>query len=108
MFRRVLLPENHYSLPQHRNCSRFGFKFISEGLGLKVGFSDMYLQVGKLKETEAKHLGLKQNDPALRVETVFHLTNGQPFDFSKITYNYMQSQFLFRRIIIMGDERKKP
>lgn len=68
----------------------------------------MYLQVGKLNDTEAKHLGLKQDDPALRVETVFHLTNGQPFDFSKITYNYTQSQFLFKRIIIMGDERKKP
>ncbi|MFP3325583.1 UTRA domain-containing protein, partial [Planococcus sp. SIMBA_160] len=45
---------------------------------------------------EAKHLGLKQDDPALRVETVFHLTNGQPFDFSKITYNYMQSQFFIQ------------
>ncbi|MBW4853377.1 GntR family transcriptional regulator [Bacillus safensis] len=72
------------------------FKFVSEGLGLKVGFSDMYLQVGKLNETEATHLGLKQDDPALRVETVFHLTNGQPFDFSKITYNYMQSQFFIQ------------
>ncbi|MGE6630635.1 GntR family transcriptional regulator [Bacillus sp. NPDC077027] len=72
------------------------FKFISEGLGLKVGFSDLYMHVNKLNETEAEHLGLKLDDPALCIETVFHLTNGQPFDFSKITYNYLQSQFFIQ------------
>jgi GntR family transcriptional regulator of bglA len=49
-----------------------------------------------LTEEEAGYLGLKQGMPKLYVETVFHLTNGQPFDFSKITYNYEQSQFVIQ------------
>ncbi|MBZ5750251.1 GntR family transcriptional regulator [Metabacillus rhizolycopersici] len=72
------------------------FYYIREGLGLKVGFSDMYLHVDKLNEEEAKYLGLKKGEPKLYVETLFHLTNGQPFDFSKVTYNYEQSQFFIQ------------
>jgi GntR family transcriptional regulator, transcriptional regulator of bglA len=72
------------------------FHYIREGLGLKVGFSDMFLQVGKLNEEEAMYLGLKVDSPKLNVETIFHLTNGQPFDFSKVTYNYEQSQFFIQ------------
>ncbi|MBM7653877.1 GntR family transcriptional regulator [Neobacillus cucumis] len=72
------------------------FNYIREGLGLKVGFSDMFLQVGKLNEEEAMYLGLKVDSPKLNVETIFHLTNGQPFDFSKVTYNYEQSQFFIQ------------
>ncbi|UJW59484.1 GntR family transcriptional regulator [Bacillus sp. A116_S68] len=72
------------------------FHYIREGLGLKVGFSDLYLHVDMLTEEEAGYLGLKQGMPKLYVETVFHLTNGQPFDFSKITYNYEQSQFVIQ------------
>ncbi|WP_413375197.1 GntR family transcriptional regulator [Alkalihalobacillus sp. 1P02AB] len=69
------------------------FNYITEGLGLKIGFSDTFLHVAKLTDTEAHYLGLKKGDPKLFVESVFHLTNGQPFDFSKVTYNYEQSQF---------------
>jgi len=69
------------------------FNYIGKGLGLKVGFSDIYLHVGKLNEEEAKYLALEQGTPKLCVETLVHLTNGQPFGFSKVTYNYEQSQF---------------
>lgn len=72
------------------------FNYIKEGLGLKVGFSDVYLHVDKLNEEEAEYLGLQNGDPKLLVETVFHLTNGQPFNFSKVTYNYQQSQFFIQ------------
>ncbi|MDT8862438.1 GntR family transcriptional regulator [Alkalihalobacillus sp. MEB130] len=72
------------------------FHYIKEGLGLKIGFSDMYLKVDKLKEEEANYLGLEKGAPKLTVETIFHLTNGQPFDFSKVTYNYEQSQFFIQ------------
>lgn len=72
------------------------FHYIKEGLGLKVGFSDMYLRVGKLNEEEAKYLGLTLESPGLYLETIFHLTNGQPFDFSKLTYHYEQSQFFIQ------------
>lgn len=72
------------------------FNYIKEGLGLKVGFSDVYLHVDKLNEEEAKYLGLANGSPKLLVESVFHLTNGQPFNFSKVTYNYQQSQFFIQ------------
>ncbi|MEM1506029.1 GntR family transcriptional regulator [Domibacillus sp. 8LH] len=69
------------------------FDYIQKGLGVKIGFSDVYLHAGKLKHEEAKHLCLESEAPAFYVETIFHLTNGQPFDFSKVTYHYEQSQF---------------
>ncbi|MFC0558062.1 GntR family transcriptional regulator [Halalkalibacter alkalisediminis] len=72
------------------------FNYIRDALGLKVGFSDIYLQVDKLNGEEANYLGLPNRSPKLCVETIFHLTNGQPFDFSKITYNYQQSQFFIQ------------
>ncbi|MBQ6447487.1 GntR family transcriptional regulator [Cytobacillus oceanisediminis] len=72
------------------------FHYITEALGLKVGFSDVYLLVDKLNEEEATYLGLEKNSPKLLVESLFHLTNGQPFDFSKVTYNYQQSQFFIQ------------
>ena len=69
------------------------FRYIKEGLGLKIGFSDLFLHVAKLNEEEANYLGLKVGDPKLYVESIFYLNNGQSFDFSKVTYNYEQSQF---------------
>lgn len=72
------------------------FNYIREGLGLKIGFSDSYLRVDKLNEEEAKYLGLDIGAPKLHLESIIHLTNGQPFDFSKITYNYQQSQFFIQ------------
>lgn len=69
------------------------FKYLSEGLNLKIGFSDLFFHVGKLKKEEAEYLDLKENDPGLYKETIFHLANGEAFDFSKIIYNYEQSQF---------------
>ncbi|MCM3788928.1 GntR family transcriptional regulator [Domibacillus indicus] len=72
------------------------FNYIKEGLGLKVGFSDVYIHVDKLNEEEAEYLGLEKGAPKLFMESVFHLTNGQPFNFSKVTYNYQQSQFFLQ------------
>ncbi|MEH7074281.1 GntR family transcriptional regulator [Neobacillus drentensis] len=72
------------------------FHYIRDGLGLKVGFSDMFLHVDQLNEEEANYLHLRPGAPKLYVETIFHLTNGQPFDFSKVTYNYEQSQFFLQ------------
>jgi GntR family transcriptional regulator, transcriptional regulator of bglA len=75
------------------------FNYITEGLGLNVGFTDMFLHVDKLNDEEADYLGLKKGDPKLYVESIFHLTNGQPFDFSKVTYNYVQSQFFVQAVL---------
>ncbi len=70
------------------------FHYIREGLGLNIGFSDLFLHVGQLNEEEAKYLELEAGLPKLYIESIFHLTNGQPFDYSKISYNYEQSQFV--------------
>ncbi|WP_214749126.1 GntR family transcriptional regulator [Exiguobacterium sp. s189] len=70
------------------------FDYVQSALGVTIGFSDMYLQVGRLTESEAVHLGLQENDPTLRIETIFHLSNGKPFDYSRITYHYEHSQFV--------------
>ncbi|CAI6328693.1 GntR family transcriptional regulator [Bacillus subtilis] len=70
------------------------FHYIREGLALKIGFSDLFLHVGQLNEEEAKYLELEAGLPKLYIESIFHLTNGQPFDYSKISYNYKQSQFV--------------
>lgn len=69
------------------------FQYIEQALGLKIGFSDVFIRAEKLKELEADYLGLHKGDPTLYMEQVFHLSNGQPFDYSKLTYNYIQSQF---------------
>lgn len=75
------------------------FNYITEGLGLNIGFADTFLHVDKLTAEEAHYLTLKEGDPKLDVESIFHLTNGQPFDFSKVTYNYVQSQFFLQAIL---------
>lgn len=75
------------------------FNYITEGLGLNIGFADTFLHVDKLTDEEAKYLGLKKGDPKLYVESIFHLTHGQPFDFSKVTYNYVQSQFFIQAVL---------
>jgi len=72
------------------------FDYISNALGAKIGFSDLYVHIQKLNENEAQHLGLLAGDPKLFVETIFYLNNGVPFDFSRISYNYEQSQFFFQ------------
>lgn len=61
---------------------------------MKIGFSDLFLHVDQLNEEEAEYLGLEAGLPKLYIESIFHLTNGQPFDYSKISDNYEQSQFV--------------
>ncbi|WP_017813309.1 MULTISPECIES: GntR family transcriptional regulator [Paenibacillus] len=72
------------------------FDYIRDALGQKIGFSDSYLHIDKLNEEEAQYLGLQKGDPKMDVETIFHLSNGQPFDFSRLTYNYIQAQFFIQ------------
>lgn len=70
------------------------FDYVQSALGVTIGFSDMYMQVGRINANEAKFLALNESDPALRIETIFHLANGKPFDYSRITYHYEHSQFV--------------
>lgn len=56
----------------------------------------MYLHIGKLSSEEAAYLKQHEGDPKLYVETNFFLNNGQPFDYSKVTYNHEQAQFFIQ------------
>ena len=72
------------------------FHYLKETLKLKVRFSDKYLRIGKLNQTEASYLNLNTHDPPLHVDELFYLMSGEPFDFSKMTYNYNHSQFFIQ------------
>lgn len=69
------------------------FTYLREGLKLEIGFSDNFFHIGKLTETEADLLALRTGDPALYYESVYHLPNGEAFDYSKLVYNFQEAQF---------------
>lgn len=69
------------------------FDYIKEGLKKEIRFSDKYMRVRKLTAEEAKYLELEEGDPCLEVHDTFYLANGEPFDSSKLVYNYKNSKF---------------
>ncbi|MBF0843467.1 UTRA domain-containing protein, partial [Streptococcus danieliae] len=58
--------------------------------GLKIGFSDKYFDSVLLDETQAKLLDLPPNSPALKLEDIYYLNDGQIFDYSR---TYCQAKF---------------
>ncbi len=77
-------------------ASKSIFDYITEDLEIPIGYGDHFLRVGKLKAEEAIHLNLKNGDPTLRTESIFHLSNGKPFDYSKNTYHFEETQFFIQ------------
>ncbi|MGX7031366.1 GntR family transcriptional regulator [Vagococcus zengguangii] len=69
------------------------YQYLTNVLKVKIGYSDKFLHVIKLSEQVAQLLELEKDDPALLTEEIFHKGNGEPFNFSKITYHYVNSQF---------------
>ncbi|MGL4952482.1 MAG: UTRA domain-containing protein [Culicoidibacterales bacterium] len=47
----------------------------------------------QLDQATAQLLDLPIDSPALTSEQIIHLSTGEPFDYSKITYHYQNSQF---------------
>ena len=72
------------------------FDYITEDLEIPIGYGDHFLRVGKLKAEHANHLNLSEGDPCLKTESIFHLNNGKPFDYSKITYHFEETQFFIQ------------
>jgi len=58
------------------------FDYVQGALGVTIGFSDMYMQVGRLTETEARYLGLQMEDPihASRIITNTHSSSSKRTD----------------------------
>ena len=69
------------------------FQYLTENLDLKIGFVDHFLRIIKLKQDSADLLDLEEQDPGILVESIYHLNNGEAFDYSKITYHYQEAQF---------------
>lgn len=69
------------------------FHYFAQALKLTTGFADNYLHVIQLDNDTAKLLNLNSGEPALTTEQIIHLSTGEPFDYSKVTYHYKNSQF---------------
>lgn len=69
------------------------FQHLTKNLNLQISFLDQYLRAAKLNQQNADYLGLQVGDPSIIIESIFYLTNGVPFDLSKIVYHYEESQF---------------
>lgn len=69
------------------------FTYIAEALKLNISFADAYLHVDILSNTDAQKLELPEHSPALFLDQVVYLATGEPFDYSKLTYNYKYSKF---------------
>ncbi|MGL5915364.1 MAG: GntR family transcriptional regulator, partial [Culicoidibacterales bacterium] len=69
------------------------FTYFAKALKINPGFSDSYLHVIQLDQATAQLLDLPIDSPALTSEQIIHLSTGEPFDYSKITYHYQNSQF---------------
>lgn len=74
-------------------CSESIFQHLTKNLNIKISFLDQYLRVGKLNAHNAGLLNLPEGDPSILIETLYYTTSGVPFDLSKITYHYEESQF---------------
>lgn len=71
------------------------FEYLINDLKLKPGFTDHFLKLGTLNEEDASFLHLKEAEPAILLESIFFLKNGQPFDYSKVIY-HQNAQFFIQ------------
>lgn len=75
------------------------FTYIEEGLQLKIGFADIVVKLDHLNQTQARHLKAEEGQACFLLESIHHLHNGAPFDYSLIRYRqedvafYLQTQF---------------
>lgn len=72
------------------------FNYLNTDLNLQISFLDHFLRINKLTKEHADYLNLKEGDPSAEVESIFYLSNGKPFDFSKVVYHYEESQFFIQ------------
>lgn len=72
------------------------FKYLTQALGIKIGFSDKYIRVGKTNDILSQFLDVPENSPVLSMEEIYYTNNGEPFDFTKNYYNFEHSQFFLQ------------
>lgn len=69
------------------------FDYLRDDLKIEFGFTDIYLRIVDLSKKEAELMGLKEGDAALLSESMYHLHNGEPFNYSILKYHKDQAQF---------------
>lgn len=72
------------------------FEYLKTSYQLQVGFSEKYLSVGKLSQSNADYLTLSIDDPCLITHEIFYSRNGVPFDYSTNTYHYLNANFFLQ------------
>lgn len=72
------------------------FDYLTNNLNLAIGFSDVFMKVGKLNQEQAEFLSLKPKDPSIDFESIYYLKNGQPFDYSVLKYHHEEAQFFMQ------------
>lgn len=75
-------------------CDDSIYEYIEKALKLNIGFADKVVYCEKLKENEAKILGLNEGEPTLVVENTAFLNTGVVFDVSREKYNYTKAKLL--------------
>lgn len=94
-FKKDLVPYINKEIAEHSI-----YQYLTDVLKIKIGYSDKFLHVIKLSEEMASLLELQAGDPALLSEEIFHAAKGEPFNYSKVTYHYIHSQFYTHSIEI--------
>lgn len=62
------------------------FNYLIESLNIAPGFTDHFMSLKILGKTEADLLKLKEESPAMLLESIFFLKDGTPFNYSKVLY----------------------
>lgn len=70
------------------------YSYILEDLKLSIGFADKLIYADKLNKENAQLLNLDENDPALIIESVVFLSNGEIFEISEVIHNYKETKLL--------------
>lgn len=64
------------------------YSYVTNDLGLNIGFADKIILSDKLNKEDSKLLKLEEGDPALIVMDDSYLSNGLMFATSNVIYNY--------------------
>ena len=70
------------------------YSYILDDLKLSIGFADKLIYADKLNKENADLLKLEENDPALMIENIVFLSNGEVFEISEVIHNYKETKLL--------------
>ncbi|MCO4325561.1 GntR family transcriptional regulator [Staphylococcus agnetis] len=69
------------------------FRYLENNLKINIGYSDIYFNIGTLKQDESELLKQPFGTPTLRYEQVVYTKTGIPFDYSQIIFHHENAKF---------------